>query len=53
MLSALVAIAVAGVAEALVAVTARVGPAPRMDNGVLHHVGLGLAHVAAFTALIV
>jgi hypothetical protein len=51
MLGSLVAVAVAGVAEALVAVAAGEGPAAGVHDGVLQHVGLGLAHVTAVPAL--
>lgn len=51
MLGALVAVSVARVAEALVAIAAGEGPAAGVNNRVLHHVGLGLGHVAAVPAL--
>jgi hypothetical protein len=50
-LGPLVSIAIAGIAETLVAVAAGEGPAPGVHYGVLHHVGLRLGHVAAITAL--
>ena len=50
-LGSLVSVAVAGVAEALVAVAAGEGPAPGVDERVLHHVRLGSGHVAAVAAL--
>jgi hypothetical protein len=51
MLGSLVTVAVAGIGEALVAVAAGEGPAPGVHDGMLHHVGLGFAHVAAVPAL--
>jgi hypothetical protein len=51
MLCSLVAVAVAGIGEALVAVAAGEGPAPGVHDGMLHHVRLGFAHVAAVPAL--
>ncbi len=50
-LGSLVPVAVAGIGEALVAVAAGEGSAPGVHNGMLHHVGLGFAHVAAVPAL--
>jgi hypothetical protein len=45
------AVAIARITETLVAIAAGEGPAPGVHNGVFHHVGLGLGHVAAITAL--
>ena len=51
-LGSLVTVAVARVTEALVAEAAGEGPAARVDNGVLHHVGFRFGHVATLSALL-
>ena len=51
-LGPLVTVAVARVTEALVAEAAGEGPAARVDNGVLHHVGFRFGHVATLSALL-